>query len=73
MSEGINLEEKMYELATLVASCAATNKATAEALATHEKVCADRYGWVLKVVIGSAGATFTAITGLCILLFDKAL
>lgn len=73
MAEGINLEERLYELAGTVATAVEVSTATSEALERHERVCADRYGWVLKVVVGSAATTIGALLTLSFLLLDKIL
>jgi hypothetical protein len=51
------LEEKHLALALL--------------LANHEKTCADRYGLILKVVIGSAGTTIVGLGAIVLMLFEK--
>lgn len=66
MSDGINLEEKMFEMATAVATTAANLNTLGEAFKAHELSCNNRQQLILKTMFGVAGTTILTLVGILV-------
>lgn len=67
----MNIEEELLELIKTVAKTSEQVLDTTEALRRHEEVCANRYGWILKIVLGSAATTIAGLGAVALMLLEK--